>query len=30
MALLRCRSAAERWLVPAFVLFFQMLTRSRG
>lgn len=25
MALLRCRSAAERWLVPAFVLFFQML-----
>jgi hopene-associated glycosyltransferase HpnB len=25
MARLRCESAAERWLVPAFVFFFQML-----
>ena len=25
MALLRCDSAAEKWLVPAFVYFFQML-----
>ncbi|HXP31932.1 MAG TPA: glycosyltransferase [Stellaceae bacterium] len=25
MALLRCRSAAERWLIPAFVFFFAML-----
>ncbi len=25
MALLRCESVAEKWLVPAFVYFFQML-----
>jgi hopene-associated glycosyltransferase HpnB len=25
MARLRCASAAERWLIPAFVFFFQML-----
>lgn len=25
MARLRCESAAERWLIPAFVFFFQML-----
>lgn len=25
MVLLRCRSAAERWLIPAFVFFFAML-----
>ena len=25
MVKLRCESAAERWLVPAFVFFFQML-----
>ncbi len=25
MAMLRCESPAERWLVPAFVFFFQML-----
>ena len=25
MVLLRCESAAERWLTPAFVFFFQML-----
>ena len=25
MAKLRCNSAAERWLIPAFIFFFQML-----
>lgn len=25
MARLRCESAAERWLIPAFIFFFQML-----
>ncbi len=25
MARLRCNSAAERWLIPAFIFFFQML-----
>lgn len=25
MATLRCRSAAEKWMIPAFVYFFQML-----
>jgi len=25
MARLRCHSAAERWLIPAFIFFFQML-----
>jgi hopene-associated glycosyltransferase HpnB len=25
MAKLRCESAAERWLIPAFIFFFQML-----